>query len=173
MAVAVANADIPPLGMPTMPSSAYNIPLNLSSILWMIPGSRFLGQLRRGGSGFEPLDVSEPSTTAIETLAIQASVLAAEVTEQQLYDNPQSQQQQLPPRFPGPWEFFTSGYIVGLFIMVCFFVYLLACIAYTETGCRLYYCTECKILFFLLRVEPDALIVLCSTKRQYGNVYTP
>ena len=117
MAAAATNAGIPPL---EVPAPAYNIPLNLSSILSMIPGSRFIGRLRKGANGLEPLEVSEPSSTIIETLAAQASMLATQVTKQQLYEIPQPQQQQIPPPFPGPWEFFTSGYIVGLFIMVCF-----------------------------------------------------
>ena len=114
MAAAAVDAGIPPL---EVPAPAYNIPLNLSSILSMIPGSRFIGRLRKGGNGLEPLEVSESSST---TLATQASMLATQVTKQQLYESPQPQQQQIPPPFPGPWEFFTSGYIVGLFIMVCF-----------------------------------------------------
>jgi len=46
-------------------------------------------------------------------------MLATQVTKQQLYESPRPQQQQIPPPFPGPLEFFTSGYIVGLFIVVC------------------------------------------------------
>ena len=99
MAAAATNAGIPPL---EVPAPAYNIPLNLSSILSMIPGSRFIGRLRKGANGLEPLEVSEPSSTIIETLAAQASMLATQVTKQQLYESPQPQQQQIPPPFPGP-----------------------------------------------------------------------
>lgn len=89
---------------------------NLSSIVSFIPGSQFL---TKGNEPTVPLNVPEVSTTSLMAKAwptAEVSKLAAEKVTEKVYEYQQI------PSFPSPWEFFTSGYIVGLMIMVrvCF-----------------------------------------------------
>lgn len=106
-------AELPPLGLPTMASStslmSYNISLNLSSIFAMLP-SRLFTKLRRG-SFLGQIEASELP-----------SVVDGWSTETPAFNSPP----ETPPlvvdpvaSFPGPWGFFTSWYMVGLFVMVC------------------------------------------------------
>lgn len=95
---------------------SYNISLNLSSILSMLPTSRILTRIRRGISWNGRDEMLYPSTTSsvsgwsMETLAqAQAEPTAANSTATSLITDP----------FPGPWAFFTSWYMLGLFLMVC------------------------------------------------------
>ncbi|KAF9532760.1 hypothetical protein CPB83DRAFT_580491 [Crepidotus variabilis] len=122
----------------------YNISLNFSSLLSKIPGSRFLRRLRRskgfslfdetshvqvglgdGIVGLETMDVLGKAETVsmVEAWATQVGQMAraAEGVDQAQIQPPQlqaaAQTFMSEPLFPGPWEFFTSGYIFGLFIM--------------------------------------------------------
>ena len=102
---------------------SYNISLNLSSIFSMLPTSRFLTRIRRGMPWNGRDGVLYPSTTSsisewsLETLAqvAQAEPTTANSTTTSLTIDP----------FPGPWAFFTSWYMLGLFLMVCAHVRLI------------------------------------------------
>ncbi|CAA7270987.1 unnamed protein product [Cyclocybe aegerita] len=100
---------LPPI-TPPISLVPYNISLNLSSIFAMLPGSRFLARWRKGV--FETqIDPSElPAVSIAEQLASAASQPVVETV------TPEIVKEQL-QAFPGPWGFFTSGYLVGLFIM--------------------------------------------------------
>ena len=160
-APAVADLAPPPRphNVPTIPHSSYNISLNLTSILALIPGSGFLWRLRRGA--FEiPLDASEmPTASAVEEWASQASqVVAAESAKEEL------------PSFPGPWGFFTSGYIVGLFIMVGLMSrYRSATL--TEVLCRLCFSIVCRTLSSLLDCLLDAQDTLLALDQPLQDLF--
>ena len=93
-------ADVPAF---TGSSMSYNISLNLSSIFSFLP-SRLLARLRKDvlGQPVGPSDV--PATTAADILAQEQPLLQTAPSNMTAY--------------PGPWGFFTSGYMMGLFLMV-------------------------------------------------------
>lgn len=111
-------AELPPLDPPTMASPtslmSYNISLNLSSIFAMLPSSRLLTKLRRGVFLGQIEAYELPSSSVVdgqwstETPAFNSLPKAPSLLD---VDPVAS--------FPGPWGFFTSWYMVGLFVMVC------------------------------------------------------
>jgi hypothetical protein len=91
---------------------------NVSSILSIIPGSQFLNRLRKGDFN-EPsvtLNLSEMQTANMADAAwpAEASILAVAETARGKVEEYQ---------IPSFWGFLTSGYIVGLMIMVRFVVF--------------------------------------------------
>ena len=75
------------------------------------PSSRLLPRLRRDVLG-QPVDPSDiPATTAANILAPEQPLLQSAPT--------------LPSNvtvYPGPWGFLTSGYVIGLFLMVRLYI---------------------------------------------------
>ncbi|KAJ3512483.1 hypothetical protein NLJ89_g3497 [Agrocybe chaxingu] len=100
---------LPPI-TPPISLVPYNISLNLSSIFAMLPGSRFIARWRKGvfETQTDPLEL--PTVSIAEQLASAASQPVVETVI------PEMAKEQL-QAFPGPWGFFTSGYLVGLFVM--------------------------------------------------------
>lgn len=87
-------------------SGAYNISLNLSAIgstLLSIP-TRLLARIRK-------VDDMLPEDTPIAEAVTWTSTAAAASKPSIVSLTAQS--------FPGPWAFFTSAYMLGLFAMVC------------------------------------------------------
>lgn len=88
--------------------------LNLSSIISILPCSR-LFSLMTGKNWFDAsltLDFTTvPTAGLFGVYAMRTSKVDGDVEEQ-------LQLEHLPP-LPGLWEFLTSGYLLGLFIMVC------------------------------------------------------
>ena len=93
-------ADVPAF---TGSSMSYNISLNLSSIFSFLP-SRLLARLRKDVLG-QPVD--PPDIPPVDTFAQNLPLLQSAPT-------PSSNVMV----YPGPWGFFTSGYMMGLFLMV-------------------------------------------------------
>lgn len=156
----------PMLAVPTVLSS-YNISLNFSSILAMIPGSRLLARFRRRRPFQTPLEQTaipvtetilddwsaDPSTV---TLVVETDASATMVTEQ------------LPSSLPGPWGFFTSGYMLGLLVMVRHLLPHSQTPAYRLSTHRPFYSTACRTSSFLpeyLLAGPDMLIAIIAFDR--------
>lgn len=114
-AAAVASNTGPPGAMPVVlvpPMSLlpYNISLNFSTILAMFPTTDFFARIRRGiyRNGMDQTQFPSPSAGIDWSLQtpnnpeLEATAKAASID-----------------LFPGPWAFFTSWYMLGLFLMVC------------------------------------------------------
>ena len=87
-------------------SMSYNISLNLSSISSFSP-SRPLARLRKDVLG-QPVDPSDiPATTAADILAQEQPLLQSAPTSPSNVTV-----------YPGPWGFFTSGYVIGFFLII-------------------------------------------------------
>ena len=93
------------LTVPT-PLASYNISLNFSSFLALLPGTRFLARWRRRVHNLDIDDVAR----IVDDWAMEAATLEPDPSAQPAPEQP------LP--FPGPWGFFTSRYMLGLLIMV-------------------------------------------------------
>lgn len=159
MATVGVVADVAPephlAGLPTTITS-YNITLNLTSILSFIPGSSLFARFRKGMmhqqtvfgasmNGGDSISQASESLTSLGdwTTASISSMLedvstGAESPQTTAAINQAAQ-------VPSPWGFFTSGYMIGLFIMVC---HILTCEAlFRLTGLRLSSCTGCRISY--------------------------
>lgn len=93
--------------------SSYNISFNLSSI-FTYP-SRFLARMIQKGDSADDIGLGiDPSSTSMwdTSSTIPAAAATATVTAK-------STAGAAAALFPGPWGFFSSGYIWGLLIMVC------------------------------------------------------
>ena len=117
MQQAAVVAELPPPGPPTMASPtslmSYNISLNLSSIFAMLPSSRLFTKLRRGVFLGQIEAYELPSSSAVDGWSTETPAFNSLPEAPSLLDvDPVAS-------FPGPWGFFTSWYMVGLFVMVC------------------------------------------------------
>ena len=148
-------ADVPAF---TGSSMSYNISLNLSSIFSFLP-SRLLARLRKDvlERSVDPSDI--PATTSGDIFAQDQPLLQSAPT-------PSSNVMV----YPGPWGFFTSGYMMGLFLMVCY-IFLHDLYVLREGPRRSCYIV-CKISSYHLAcqgrrlsiVEADVLLGLLHSK---------
>ncbi|KAF8163684.1 hypothetical protein B0H34DRAFT_650577 [Crassisporium funariophilum] len=102
--------------VPALPFGSYNISLNLSSIFYMLPGSRLLARLRRGAYESRIEASGIPSSSVIDSWTTEVSDYGSGMASSLQSTSADTQMDQL-PAIPGPWGFFTSGYMLGLFVM--------------------------------------------------------
>lgn len=93
---------------------SYNISLNFSSIFAMLPRSRLLARLRR--SSFLDASYTPSASVAAEGWAAGVSETFPSIQNAEAAGQRAGIEQM--PAFPGPWAFFTSWYMIGLFVMV-------------------------------------------------------